>query len=293
LFFEVFSTILFCSKMGCKAKYIHADSLFSANIIYLGVFAEIQLKIQNNSMKRILLSLMAVGTICLHAQQKVGINTETPTATVHVSTYNTADSDGNMIIRKTPEGTALDEPLVWNSDTREVSVMNQDDLPFYLVHFTVECSIDQDYVADFDTKIPVNGYHLVLTSAYPQSTHIENERNKTLDIRHVGDNTLYTVFDVERSGLLRSQKLNPVREVFVFKKNNTWHIKADYPNASPDQWSPRQDDGFTWHFYALAIKASYVNTIPKQKGEAFFENRIVNGKEKGAPVYSFPNPISK
>ncbi|MGQ2118248.1 hypothetical protein [Ornithobacterium rhinotracheale] len=241
-------------------------------------------------MKKLLFSLMAVGTICLHAQQKVGVNTETPEATLHVATGT--DSDGNMIIRETPEGTALDEPLVWNSDTGEVSVMNQDDLPFYLVHFTVECSKNQDYVADFDTKIPVNGYQLVLTSAYPQSTFIEKERNLTLDIRHVSENYGFKVWDVETGAALSNQILNPVREVFVFKKNNTWHIKADYPNARPNKWY-NQDYSFTWHFYALAIKASYVNTIPKQKGEAVFENRVVNGVEKGAPVYSFPNLISK
>ncbi|UOH76857.1 hypothetical protein MT996_06410 [Ornithobacterium rhinotracheale] len=221
-------------------------------------------------MKKLLFSLMAVGTICLHAQQKVGVNTETPEATLHVATGT--DGDGNMIIRQTPQAATTDQPLVWNPVTKEVKTANTQKKPYYLLKFKVNCINNQDWIQNFDTKIPTDKYKVILVNAFPEALQNEN----WLDIKHV-DGQL-------DPGVLF---INPVRKALMFEDSGTWRLTIDYPHARPDWWTGGYDGRFTWTVTLLAIDLNEIKTLPSQEGTTTWHEEL-----GGNPDVSLPNPFN-
>uniref|UniRef100_UPI0039A6D191 hypothetical protein n=1 Tax=Ornithobacterium rhinotracheale TaxID=28251 RepID=UPI0039A6D191 len=222
-------------------------------------------------MKKLLFSLMAIGTICLHAQQKVGVNTETPKATLHVATGT--DGDGNMIIRETPQAANTDQPLVWNPATKEVMTANTQKKPYYLLKFKVNCINNEDFINNFDTKIPTDKYKVILVNAFPRSPQNED----WLDIKHVDAAEL-------RPG---DVYVNPVRKALMFEDNGTWRLTIDYPNARPDWWSGGYDGRFEWTITLLAIDLNEIKTLPDQTGATTWHQEL-----GGKPDVSLPNPLN-
>ncbi|QAR30930.1 hypothetical protein EQP59_06070 [Ornithobacterium rhinotracheale] len=227
-------------------------------------------------MKKLLFSLMAVGSICLHAQQKVGVNTETPKATLHVATGT--DGDGNMIIRQTPQAANTDQPLVWNPATKEVKTANTQKKPYYLLKFKVNCIAKEDYIKNFDTKIPTNKYKVILVSAWPETP----QNTEWLNIRHIENKSNFIDFNDGKS----RGYVNPIRKALMFEDNGTWRLTIDYPHARPEAF--RGYDGhFTWNITLLAIDLNEIKTLPDQTGATTWHQEL-----GGNPDVSLPNPLN-
>nr|WP_153841716.1 hypothetical protein [Ornithobacterium rhinotracheale] len=227
-------------------------------------------------MKRLLFSLMAVGTICLHAQQKVGVNKSTPEATVHVGRENGAD--GNMIIRQTPVSAKSDQPLVWNPSTGEV--MTKIKKPYHLIDFTVKTS-SYDFVKNFDTKIPTSAYKVIIVDAWPSFSG-DNERT---DIMHVNpgktldfDNK-YVKKPVSSASNIA---VNPVRKAYMFEEGGTWRMYLDYDSARNDGSGGTTQ--FIWHVKLLAIESNLVTNLNGKEASA----SVVDGK----PQATFTSPLN-
>lgn len=223
------------------------------------------------------LFLMSIISSSFYAQnQKVGINTKEPRATLHVSKSDTG-KDGNMIIRDTPTASSTDRALVWDSTTGKVGVSDELEKSFYVVRFTVECTDAEDFVKNFDTKIPVDKYKVFIVNLEP----LQTKEPTWLDIRHINNNDDVRDWYVNRNSWI---KVNAVRKSYMFEEDGTWRMYVDYPNARPSTYGSGYRGNITWDVSLLAIRKDEIREVGEQKGR-------VKPNIDNAPVADFPNPL--
>lgn len=201
------------------------------------------------------LLLVAGGLWVCTAQQRVGVNTENPEATLHVA--KSPQSDGNMRIRNTSVfgGT----PLVWNAESKSVGQSaDEKHKPFYLLKYQIECEESQDFVEDFDTKIPADKYYVFVARAEP---HLSNEPSSP-DYFNTPTTSIYTgISHVRNSG----NDLNPVKKVKAFIKDNTWHLTADYLGGNPQSY---YNAYLYWNFDLFVVNKRITNGLGSKEIDA-------------------------
>lgn len=206
------------------------------------------------------LLLVAGGLWVCTAQQRVGVNTENPEATLHVA--KSPQSDGNMRVRDVKiDGK---EPLVWNPQTKEVGVgSSETNKPLYLLKYKIKCNESQDLVADFDTKIPADKYYVFITRA---EAHLSNEPGNAtyFNIPNKSINTgMSHVRYSNNKELVKS--LNPFQKVKVFVKDGTWRITANYLGSNPQSY---YNAYLYWNFDLFVVNKRITNGLGSKEIDA-------------------------
>lgn len=152
-------------------------------------------------------------------------------------------------------------PLAWNTSTQRIMQGNSEtEKPFYSLTYKIKTAENQDWVSDFDTKIPSSKYTVIITSA----TFKKN------------DDTTYYIFSYFPKQVAGDQVTN----IFNFGatiSNNTWRLSADYMSASPRPLA----NNYYWEISVIAINNSYINTLPLVNGSV---NKDGEGQTTASPL---------
>lgn len=202
-------------------------------------------------------------------QNKAGINTDDPKATL--------DVNGNVIIGQVEDYTNGNLELMWNPDDKRVVGLPRI-APISKLNFKITCMPNQDWIDDFNTKIPTSEYTLIVINAslkYPEyeatpgSQHPNNSGDWYRDwgtfygISHLGDN-------VTDGNPVQTVNPDQVVQAFSVVEDDYWHLRADYPSAKPElainirnNSNSRQNFTLYWDIDVLAVHNSYVDDQSK------------------------------
>jgi len=166
---------------------------------------------------------LVLGFLCfisLNCLAQVGINTDTPSATL--------DVNGNVKVRNistvTGAGANLSD-LVIDKATKEIKMLQSSSgNTFAMNYITYHLNnTDKDYVKNFDTRIPTSDYTLVI---------VGNHFTKSLKMA---------------SGLSYPGVFSPAN-VYSFGEGGTWRISADYHDGGT-----QDEQNGDWAVYCLVI----------------------------------------
>lgn len=219
-------------------------------------------------MNKYIILLLLTASSFAFGQNKVGVNTEEPQASL--------DVNGNVIVSQLDPYSPNNIDLMRNTENKRI-VGVAGNPPFIKVTFKITCTDNQDWIADFNTLIPTKDYTLAVLNAslkypkYEETTgskepynggNWDNAWNTFYGISHLGDNTT--------NGNLK-ETVNPQQVVEVTQGNDGfWHLSADYVKAVPAlSWNVYygytkgnrywQDlTGLYWEITTMAIHNSYV-----------------------------------
>ncbi len=171
---------------------------------------------------KLLVSFLYFLSLSCFAQ--VGINTITPEATL--------DINGNLKIRTTgvvSNSTTRTTSLVVDDTTKEIKRFKAAGYTINYITYNLN-NVNQDWVADFDTKIDARNYALVI---------VGSSFDKNLSINYP-DPGVYS----------------PVN-VYTFRWRDTWHISADYKDSE----TFRNENG-NWTINCLIISKILIKEMP-------------------------------
>jgi len=165
--------------------------------------------------------------LSLSCFSQVGINTDTPDATL--------DVNGNVklrVINTTTGNTNSISPLVMDDVTKEIKVIRSSSGNTFSINYLVYHlrNVNKDWVSDFNTKISTSDYTLVVVGS-------SFDKNLKLPL----------TVDCDYSPI----------NVYAFQSGGTWHINADYMDSTTE----RGENG-TWKVYCLAINNSILKRLP-------------------------------
>lgn len=205
-------------------------------------------------MKKFILLLFGAGTLSLQAQ--VGINTETPKATL--------DVQGNVIVGETSytESKHGHSVVVRDNSTGELKVVGNagqnNSAPINLITFKLK-NVDGDWVRNYYTGIDSSKFTVVVTEA--RFYIREGEGTVELSTGN-GSNADYNPEHVYATTEQRNKK-------------NQWTLHADFVGGGP-----KTGNG-TWEITCLVINNSLVKVLPDVtpdfKGSSSFDGRTPPG----------------
>ncbi|MDR1203794.1 MAG: hypothetical protein LBL58_19465 [Tannerellaceae bacterium] len=172
--------------------------------------------------------------------------------------------DGKTYLKKTdaaPPSNGVSQ-LVRDNTTGEVLslVTGKNSKAINYLVYELECAANgaEDWIADFDTKIEVDEFTLVVVGS----------SFATLPIGVTVGLKMYEDGDLSIKGTFAPSTVLAFYEETL--KHDTWHLKADYSRASPANGKPG-----VWTIYCLAINKSIVKEagvikfkMPSSKGVA-------------------------
>ncbi|WP_426480522.1 hypothetical protein [Chryseobacterium sp. R2ACT005] len=182
---------------------------------------------------------------------KVGIGKTNPTEALDVIGKIKLSELGNY-------NSTTSIPLVWDTVNQTISRGASDaEKPFNILRYVVSTAPHQDWVSNFDTKIPSNKYVVIVTSAQFQK----------------GSGASYIINNV--AGLSATDSATPFLNIGTFDESGTWRLNADYVNAAPGV----NGTDYYWTFDLLVINKNQVINIASQTG-------MVNSSGIGAATSS-------
>lgn len=183
-----------------------------------------------------LLIIISILMIDVNAQtEKVGINTNTPEAELHVN--GTMKTNGLIINNQLEKlGAAEDYSFLIKSPSPEdkITSYNQEydaeaSAPINLIQFKITGDpADKDWVNQFDTKINANKFTVIIASFG------------------------FTLAVKDSYG---AQNYTPVPQIYAFKNGGTWKLKADYEGFAP----PETNEEGIWTINLVVFDNAYTN----------------------------------
>lgn len=235
--------------------------------------------IKLNLMKKYILPLSMIFCSCI-AYSQVGINTANPQGIFNVDGAKdnpstgipsaaqqlndfTITSSGKVGIGSISPSEALDVtgkikvselgnynsntslPLVWDTVNHTISMgATATEKPFMTMSYVISTAPNQDWVSDFDTKIPSNKYIVIITSGKFQKQSGASYILNTI------------------AGLTASDSATPFFNVGAVERSGTWRLNADYMNAKPGV----SGTDYYWTFDLLVINKNQVINVNSLNG---------------------------
>ncbi|MRJ11669.1 hypothetical protein EDL98_11410 [Ornithobacterium rhinotracheale] len=220
------------------------------------------------------------------AQSNVGVNTETPQASLEVN--------GNVTLNvANAAGTTETYDLLIDKNTRRLAVVNKKAVPFNSIQYKVITTIGDDWVYSANTGVPASKYTALLTASYfgnfyRENFYIQNPKNWATDV-------VYGIRHIEGD---RNKNVSETTSIDVGSDGN-WYISADYDGADPyiggnqpNVWDSAKYDqarsSFYWTFDVLFVDNNFI----KDLGEITDISMTVNNSGIGSwDTANGANPI--
>lgn len=223
------------SKTLCLSTFVAAMGL-SSNAVFAQVKIGANPTTIKNNVNLEVESDNGPKVVILKTNGRVGINTDSPGARLHVA--------GNQILENAQavnESTGTSQ-MVRDNVTGEIKVLRTtatNSFPISSITFEIS-QVDGDWISNFNTKISSTDYVLIITGLVFNGGNLKN--------------------DTSSSGY------NPLN-FQAFKQDNTWRLMADYDGGSPST----SGDG-KWIINCLAINNSIIQQLPNQTADLQGQN---------------------
>lgn len=176
---------------------------------------------------------------------KVGIGTTSPAEALDIKGKIKLSTLGNY-------NSSTSIPLVWDTANQTISMgATATEKPFFTMSYVVTTAPDQDWVDNYDTKIPDSKYIVIITSAkFLKMNGVSHIRTAVVDPIKTGDPAGSTISST------------PFLNVGSYSSGGTWRLQADYKDAAPGV----SGIDYFWKFELMVINKNQVISWASQTG---------------------------